>query len=102
MRVLGRPIAQRPSSSCCRHDRKLGHKSRLALPAASRAEGSRDRLGPDERQEIRIYGSGFHGGHAVRESFVVFQCAVLQQLCSQRAGVGIGGQSARRRRASLA
>ena len=34
----------------------------------------------DESQEIRVYGFGLRGRHAVRKAFVGLQRAVLQQL----------------------
>src|SRR6185369_1354555 len=43
-----------------------------------------------ERQQVGVDGVGLRGGHAVREVFVGFQSSVLQQLCGERAGGGVG------------
>jgi hypothetical protein len=64
------------------------------LTAGSAPENHRsgipDGLGLDERQEISVDRFGFRSGHTVREAFVGFQRAILQQFGAQWRRVGIG------------
>jgi hypothetical protein len=51
-------------------------------------------------EQIFIDGLGLGRRHAVWKTFVSLERAVLQQLCRQWCGVGVGNDLGRRRRAS--
>src|SRR5438128_4871119 len=43
----------------------------------------------EKSEQVGVDCAGFGCGHAMREALVGFQCAVLQQFCGERRGVGV-------------
>jgi hypothetical protein len=78
--VTGRLKSESDHSRFVR-DRQQPPRCRIAHE--NHRSGIPDGLGLDERQEIRVNRFGFRGGHTVREAFVGFQRATLQQFGAQ-------------------
>src|SRR5580765_3875978 len=91
---LGRlsPSFRDTSKAWTRHPEPIISRFRVrSISCAERAPRNDDALSSrNEGEQVGVDGGGFRGRHAVRKALVGLQRPVLQKLCRQWSGVGIG------------